>query len=180
MTRSECSFAGCGRPHYARTLCHTHYTQHKRGKPLAEIGPRRGVVKSGQRATTLRDEQGRKLCIRCGLWSFESDFIRDASHADGLSTYCKPCRSAHARAWRYGLEPTDVERMVSEQGGACAVCPARLADGYCIDHDHACCPGAKTCGKCLRGLLCQECNKLLGKIESDPNRLDRMLAYIGR
>lgn len=102
----------------------------------------------------------------------------DTQKSDGLSTYCKPCRSAHARAWRYGLDPEDVERMIHAQGGLCAICPARLADGYCVDHDHACCPGVKTCGACVRGLLCQECNRLVGKLESNPERLTKMLGYM--
>lgn len=174
MSKSECSFTGCGRPHYARTLCHTHYSQTRRGSELSPIRPRRA---SG--ATQTRDADGRKLCPKCDLWHSEHDFVPDPSHSDGLSTYCKPCRSAHMRAWRYGLEPSDLERMIHDQGGDCRLCPASLADGYCVDHDHGCCPDVKTCGACVRGLLCHECNKLLGKIETNPDRLVRMLAYLG-
>ena len=36
-----------------------------------------------------------------------------------------------------------------------------------VDHDHACCPeGGRSCGKCIRGLLCMECNKYLGFYEN--------------
>lgn len=27
-----------------------------------------------------------------------------------------------------------------------------------VDHDHKCCSGDKSCGKCVRGILCPGCN----------------------
>jgi hypothetical protein len=52
------------------------------------------------------------------------------------------------------------------------MCFAPFEEGVriCVDHDHACCPKqvkatAKTCGKCIRGLLCFRCNTSLGYVE---------------
>jgi len=38
------------------------------------------------------------------------------------------------------------------------------------DHDHVCCSGKKSCGKCLRGLLCHGCNTKLGALENNDWR----------
>lgn len=61
------------------------------------------------------------------------------------------------------------DRLMSEQGGHCALCPAIYGNAkntrLCFDHDHACCPGDKPCRQCVRGLLCNACNYHLGKLE---------------
>lgn len=38
-----------------------------------------------------------------------------------------------------------------------------------IDHDHACCPGKKKlCGKCVRRVLCKNCNIAIGHLGDNP------------
>lgn len=52
--------------------------------------------------------------------------------------------------------------MLQEQGGVCAICkqPPRRNKLH-VDHDHSCCPGKRSCGRCIRGLLCASCNSKL-------------------
>ena len=46
-----------------------------------------------------------------------------------------------------------------------------------VDHDHNCCPeNGKSCGKCVRGLLCMKCNFTVGTVENCS--LQDILAYI--
>jgi len=66
---------------------------------------------------------------------------------------------------KYGLDRQAFMAMLAKQGGMCAVCrkvldPTVLRSIH-VDHDHACCPTVRTCGKCIRGLLCGNCNSRL-------------------
>ena len=79
--------------------------------------------------------------------------------------------------YRYGLSVADLERLLAEQGGVCAICGAPPNDRPLdIDHDHRCCPGVRTCGRCIRGLLCRRCNLMVGFMESDA--APRAAAYL--
>jgi hypothetical protein len=77
---------------------------------------------------------------------------------------------------RYGITLEQWGAMLISQSGLCAVCEDQLRDPH-IDHDHACCPGKKACGKCVRGLLCFRCNVLLG-VTTTPDVLLRAIDYL--
>lgn len=83
------------------------------------------------------------------------------------------------RAWRYGITPDRYVAMLDEQSGRCAICSAAIdvRSAY-VDHDHGCCTGRKACGDCVRGLLCNRCNALLGMAQDDPVRLRRAAEYV--
>lgn len=85
---------------------------------------------------------------------------------------------------KYGLTEADYNRLLEEQGGGCAICgcpPEASAKGtLAVDHDHACCSGQKSCGRCVRGLLCGKCNSSIGLADDDPDRLRRAASYLDR
>lgn len=80
----------------------------------------------------------------------------------------------------FGINRDKYNEMLLSQGGGCAICsgPNRGGRMLAIDHDHACCPGEKTCGKCVRGLLCDSCNHAIGKFKDDPDLLIRAARYL--
>jgi hypothetical protein len=83
---------------------------------------------------------------------------------------------------QYGITTDQYHAMLAAQGGLCAICDKpqnQLKRRMNVDHDHACCPGFGSCGKCIRGLLCSSCNTLLGRIESNLNRIKLIFEYIG-
>lgn len=69
----------------------------------------------------------------------------------------------------YGVGMEWYLSTLERQGGTCAMRSFRPPAGkyLSVDHDHACCPGSKSCGKCVRGLLCSSCNLQLGIIEKE-------------
>lgn len=72
------------------------------------------------------------------------------------------------RLKQYGLTPEQYNELVAAQEGKCAVC-ATAEHLLHIDHDH-------TTGK-VRGLLCGNCNRALGILKEDPERITALAAY---
>lgn len=87
---------------------------------------------------------------------------------------------------RYGITWDRYESMLAQQGGVCAICgSAPSGNGTSgqrlhVDHDHACCSGRKSCGKCVRGLLCSNCNQAIGYFQDDPQLLLAAGKYLDR
>lgn len=88
---------------------------------------------------------------------------------------------AAKRKHRYGITGQEYTRLLAAQGERCAIC--RTADPgagqtWNVDHDHGCCPGERSCGRCVRGLLCKRCNTGVGMFRDDPDRLAAAAAYL--
>lgn len=72
--------------------------------------------------------------------------------------------------------------MVVIQAGKCKACgdvvDITQGNKLQIDHDHSCCAGVKSCGKCIRGLLCPRCNKILGFSKDSILLLEKLIDYL--
>jgi Recombination endonuclease VII len=84
---------------------------------------------------------------------------------------------------KYRLSLERYREILAAQDGKCAICgtdgPSDIRTGrFHVDHDHACCPGKESCGKCIRGLLCHFCNTALGNFKDDPDNLLAALSYL--
>jgi len=88
------------------------------------------------------------------------------------------------REKRQAVTPDQFQALFEQQRGLCAICRSEDRSGrrtLAVDHDHACCPTAvvrKTCGKCVRRLLCDTCNRALGMFADNPEWLIRAAAYV--
>lgn len=88
---------------------------------------------------------------------------------------------------KFNISAAEYRALSEAQGHVCALCrrPERevrnqRSPRLAIDHDHACCDGDFSCGRCIRGLLCGTCNKGLGQLGDNEEGLLRALAYIRR
>lgn len=169
-----CAFLDCGRRVRSSGLCGGHYLQRHRGE---ELRPLREYID-----TTELDEHGRKRCSRCREWKAVEEFYSHAATKGGRHPRCMRCFRDTRMQATYGISLDRYEAMLQAQGGGCAVCGGVNESGRAlsVDHDHACCPGAKSCGSCVRELLCDNCNRCIGLMRDDPQRLERAAAYLRR
>lgn len=78
---------------------------------------------------------------------------------------------------KFGITEGDYDRMFDEQAGLCAICHEPDSIKLAVDHDHACCDGDYSCGKCVRGLLCKRCNMAIGLLQDKPDIIMNAALY---
>jgi hypothetical protein len=133
------------------------------------------------------NENGQVHCMRCKLYLDEDKFPdrvggRYKTKIYKSRSYCIDCDKymGHLAVYRkYGMTPEDYLRIEAEQNGVCKICENdNNGKRLMVDHDHSCCPGQSTCGKCVRGLLCKHCNWGLGNAKDSIELLEKMINYL--
>jgi recombination endonuclease VII len=86
---------------------------------------------------------------------------------------------------KFGITEEEYQALYRHQGGRCALCQHSQGKTkrLCVDHDHKCVEGHPPefgCKKCVRGLLCQNCNRnVLGRAaRDDPAFFIRGYSYL--
>lgn len=124
-----------------------------------------------------RKKQGGLIhCRRCEQYLPRTSFW-------SKNTYCKECQPIIGTIHnlkKYGLTRDDYVNLEKSQNSVCKICgePEKLKRRLSVDHDHSCCSGRESCGKCIRGLLCSRCNKVLGQINDNKDILNKMIQYL--
>lgn len=92
----------------------------------------------------------------------------------GYLNLCKPCYSTKVSIQKWGISLDGYTH--------CEICNEPLERGrnkIAVDHDHACCSGmVKSCGNCVRGVLCARCNIGLGSFRDNPEYLRAAALYL--
>lgn len=78
----------------------------------------------------------------------------------------------HKLRKKYGITLVQKEQMVLMQNHCCAICGNKLINiqSFCVDHNHA-------TGK-ARGLLCSNCNWILGLCKENVFILEKAILYL--
>lgn len=81
---------------------------------------------------------------------------------------------------QYNITGDDYWALYEAQGGKCYICQRATGASkfLSVDHDHACCPGPVSCGKCVRGLLCSVDNSMLGHARDSVVFFQRSINYL--
>lgn len=80
----------------------------------------------------------------------------------------------------YNLTQDDYNKILLEQSNRCQICKVLFSGkrSPAVDHNHACCPGSRSCGKCVRSILCNNCNSMLGHAKDDIEILKSAIKYL--
>ena len=135
-------------------------------------------------------EDGRE-CSVCGEFKKWDEYHRRNDVSTGHMSACKVCikkksqrdkdqgRIRNAELQRkYGIALNDYQHLLEAQDGKCKICGStdhRVKGGatefsLSVDHDHG-------TGE-IRGLLCQNCNSILGFAKDDISILERAIQYL--
>ena len=140
-----------------------------------------------------------KVCTRCNLEKDLDLFAKGRNYKDGRRGVCKRCHtdyvinyynsnpekkklknamnSGNDTNWkRHHITQDKYLEMLSKYDNKCYSCKKREATN--IDHNHDCCPGSRSCGKCVRGLLCHNCNTALGLMKDSKEDLKKLIEYL--
>jgi hypothetical protein len=72
-----------------------------------------------------------------------------------------------------------IDLLRKNQNFSCAICKIKfLGLNFTIDHDHSCCNHSGSCGSCIRGLLCRNCNLSLGGFCDSSELLANAIKYL--
>jgi len=138
-----------------------------------------------------------KQCSKCKEYKVEEDFHKKKSAKDGFQSRCKECNKEAVASWqlenpdwyidtpsrpaykRHHLSLELYAELLNTYNGKCWSCKESDSN-LGIDHDHSCCSGTFSCGKCVRGVLCVNCNTALGLLKDSMDKIQLLLEYASK
>ena len=136
-----------------------------------------------------------RTCTACGQTKPRTDFFADRRKKHGLQARCKVCKMAATREYmrrtdgdkrrywanperererhlirKYGIDQAGYDALFVRQNGRCAICQKTQERAFDVDHDHS--------TSRVRGLLCTNCNRMVGHAGDSAARLEAAANYL--
>lgn len=123
--------------------------------------------------------EGRRMCQEHSTRAYH----RLKGYKEKNPEYFKELNFKSHLKQNYNLTLENYQDLWDTQQGRCAIvgCEVDFSTYHKrpeIDHDHSCCPGYKSCGKCVRALLCGPHNKALGDVKDSTEQLLGLIKYL--
>jgi hypothetical protein len=139
-----------------------------------------------------------KICTKCLTEKPDTEFYRDKRRINGLQARCKVCRNSDHTDWykahpkyhkdryvkiskkererhllrKYNINQAGYDYLFSFQQGRCACCGKQQERAFDVDHIHG--------TQIVRGLLCSNCNRMIGYARNNTNTLIKASAYLNQ
>lgn len=116
--------------------------------------------------------EGTRRCSYCE--KYQPIDLFPPSTLNGKYYVCIPCKPQYSQnVWykhKYGITLTEFTQLLESQNFECAACGDTLDEQPHLDHCH------KT--EQIRGILCANCNRALGMLKDDPERILALHRYL--
>lgn len=159
---SSCTHADCSNKMHAKTLCRKHYNQ-RLWEERKKQGYKSQYYKNNKDAVKLQQQE---------YYKKNKSEINDKNRLRYAKN--KEAAAAYHRQTKYNVTTEQFNAMLSEQQNKCCICHKSFQDlsqkARHIDHNH------KT-GQ-VRGILCTNCNTLLGHAKDSINILNSAINYL--
>jgi hypothetical protein len=129
----------------------------------------------------LVNNKEQRMCSRC----------KNIFKINEVSRWSHPYRCNDCQSWvkrdtylkrNYGINTKKYEEMLEQSNGGCYICGKTKEQNkeryLSVDHDHSCCKERQSCGKCVRGILCDTCNRAVGLLQDNPENAMAVAMYI--
>lgn len=161
-----CSLEFCSRKVRAKGLCSAHYVRQREGKPLVPLRPSPQSIDQCAHAGCTQKK------IRVAKHGYCAEHRGDARipcpiyGCSAMLVSATVCVSHSVVLRRYNISVAQFNAFREQGCNICGVMELEGKKSFVVDHDHGCCSGTRSCGKCVRGVLCNTCNTRLGMLEN--------------
>lgn len=197
VNSGKCMVGGCDREAFSKNLCSFHYSKNKhpiwniwkllRSRNSGRVAERWNLFENFLADVGERPSDRHRLVLRDLAGDYHKDNVCwvEAVHREPPnSSMTRAERTAYNRAYhnarKFKLTPDQFQTMRDEHNDLCGICgdPETTLGRtggkreLSVDHDHK--TGA------VRGLLCNQCNAIIGKRGADDSipRLRAAIAYL--